>query len=676
MSSTFTRSTLIEKPGAGTQNNTWGATLNRNFDDIDMALTGGIQIAIAGNYTLATVSGGVSEGRNHHIVFSGSLAGPATITVTPNTAQKLYVIRNAATQNIVISQGSGATVTIPPGRTAVCYCDGAGATAAVTNAAASLFQDSAFLAPLAAAPSPAMDGVVYHDSALGRLRVHQGGAWRTLLQPVLTEALNCNSHAVLNAGSVEILRAAAGVSLNSRLTPGAVDEKIWDWQHTAVTFALRAVNDAYSASAIALIAGRSGANVTYLAAGHNPAITNATFGVHNAIASGVTRFSVRAGAGQGTAALAAIENASAAVLAEIAPLGASGAQVSVRDTAANITLRMASSAVGMVGTETAHALELRTGAVARVTLGAGGNATFATPAVLTPAALPGSPVAGMLAIDSADANRLKWWNGSAWQTAAAVGGLGDPGANGLVVRTALNTTTARALTGTAGKIVVSNGDGVAANPVVGAGADLVDRTAAGSYTAGARQIFTPSAGVGALAIAAAALPSTPVTGDLAIDSGDANRLKWWNGTAWQLAGGGGTPGGSSGQVQFNNAGVFGGSANLFWDNAASRLSVTGAVWHSAELHTAVRTGAITAVAGDTIPTGTGAGAFTVTLPASPAAGWRVTVYDYAGTWHTNNLTVGRNAQNIMGVAQDLRCDVRFARVTLVFVDATRGWVIV
>ena len=37
--------------------------------------------------------------------------------------------------------------------------------------------------------------------------------------------------------------------------------------------------------------------------------------------------------------------------------------------------------------------------------------------------------------------------------------------------------------------------------------------------------------------------------------------------------GGGTPASPSGSVQFNNAGAFGGSANLVWDNANGRLGV-------------------------------------------------------------------------------------------------------
>ena len=41
------------------------------------------------------------------------------------------------------------------------------------------------------------------------------------------------------------------------------------------------------------------------------------------------------------------------------------------------------------------------------------------------------------------------------------------------------------------------------------------------------------------------------------------------------AGGGGTPGGSDTQVQFNDGGAFGGSADLIWDDTAKVLEVGG-----------------------------------------------------------------------------------------------------
>lgn len=46
------------------------------------------------------------------------------------------------------------------------------------------------------------------------------------------------------------------------------------------------------------------------------------------------------------------------------------------------------------------------------------------------------------------------------------GGMADPGANGVMVRTALDTSTARTITGTANEITVTNGDGVSGNPTL------------------------------------------------------------------------------------------------------------------------------------------------------------------------------------------------------------------
>jgi hypothetical protein len=64
------------------------------------------------------------------------------------------------------------------------------------------------------------------------------------------------------------------------------------------------------------------------------------------------------------------------------------------------------------------------------------------------------------------------------------------------------------------------------------------------------------------------------------------------------------------------------------------------------------------------------GAFTVTLPASPATGAQVVVADAGGVWGTNNLTVGRNGSTISGVAQDLVCDISGVSVQLVYDGTT------
>lgn len=51
-------------------------------------------------------------------------------------------------------------------------------------------------------------------------------------------------------------------------------------------------------------------------------------------------------------------------------------------------------------------------------------------------------------------------------------GLADPGSNGVVVRTALNTTTSRVITGTTNQIVVTNGDGSSGNPTLSTPQDI------------------------------------------------------------------------------------------------------------------------------------------------------------------------------------------------------------
>ena len=83
-----------------------------------------------------------------------------------------------------------------------------------------------------------------------------------------------------------------------------------------------------------------------------------------------------------------------------------------------------------------------------------------------------------------------------------------------------------------------------------------------------------------------------------------------------------------------------------------------------------------AMAGSSYQCNTTSAAFTVTLPAAPAANDLVRIADYAGTFATNNLTLGRNALNIMGLAEDMVISTNNASITLTYVDATQGWRIV
>ena len=90
---------------------------------------------------------------------------------------------------------------------------------------------------------------------------------------------------------------------------------------------------------------------------------------------------------------------------------------------------------------------------------------------------------------------------------------------------------------------------------------------------------------------------------------------------------------------------------------------------------AVKTSGFTAVAGEGYFCNTTSAAFTLTLPSSPTIGDEVVVIDYAGTFDTNNLTVGRNSSNIQGSAADLTVATERAGFTLVYTDGTQGWLL-
>jgi len=107
-----------------------------------------------------------------------------------------------------------------------------------------------------------------------------------------------------------------------------------------------------------------------------------------------------------------------------------------------------------------------------------------------------------------------------------------------------------------------------------------------------------------------------------------------------------------------------GSGVLSWGVAAG-----GTSWQT------IKTSGFTAAAGEGYFCNTTSGAFTATLPASPSLGDEVTFVDYAATFDTNNLTVGRNSKPIMGTAEDLTVAVERAGLTLVFVDDTNGWLL-
>jgi hypothetical protein len=120
--------------------------------------------------------------------------------------------------------------------------------------------------------------------------------------------------------------------------------------------------------------------------------------------------------------------------------------------------------------------------------------------------------------------KLRCREGGVSRDCSPAPGLADPGANGIVSRTASGATTVRMLQGATGKISITNGDGVSANPVIGLGSDVVDRTQRSTYTAGMKQTFSPNATSAGINVGA-------TTGDpSAVLDGDV----WYNNTLGKI----------------------------------------------------------------------------------------------------------------------------------------------
>jgi len=139
---TYVNNLRLKEIATGAESGTWGTSTNTNLELIADAFGSGTEAITtnADTHTTTIADGSADEGRAIYMKYTVTLDSACTITLAPNTINKLWIIENATSgsQNIIISQGSGANITIGNGNVSAIFTDGAGSGAAVLDALADL----------------------------------------------------------------------------------------------------------------------------------------------------------------------------------------------------------------------------------------------------------------------------------------------------------------------------------------------------------------------------------------------------------------------------------------------------------------------------------------------------------------------------------------------------------
>jgi|TARA_R110001606_G_scaffold286270_3_gene434588 hypothetical protein len=152
MASSYTTSFGIEKIGSGEQSGTWGDTTNHNLDLLDriasykaVGLSGSTHTLTVREASPGSGTENLQDGMYRVIKFTGALGANNTVTVAPNTTAAFFIVINATTDSgssgpysVILTQGSGANITVANGKSAIVYMDGAGSGAAVIDALSNL----------------------------------------------------------------------------------------------------------------------------------------------------------------------------------------------------------------------------------------------------------------------------------------------------------------------------------------------------------------------------------------------------------------------------------------------------------------------------------------------------------------------------------------------------------
>ena len=228
MASTYVNDLRLNEMATGDQSGSWGTVTNTNLELIGEAFSYGTEAITTNADTHATtIADGASDaGRAMFLKYTGTLDSTCTITIGPNTVSKMWFIENATTgsQDIIISQGSGANVTIAAGQTKAVYSDGAGAGAAFVDAFAALDVGSLAIAGTLVTSTAAeiniLDGVTATAAEINILDgVTATAAEINILDGVTATAAELNYNDITTLGTVEASKTVTADASGDVLFP-------------------------------------------------------------------------------------------------------------------------------------------------------------------------------------------------------------------------------------------------------------------------------------------------------------------------------------------------------------------------------------------------------------------------------------------------------------------------
>jgi len=219
---TYVNDLRLKEITTGDESGTWGTSTNTNLELIAEAFSFGTEAITtnADTHTTTVADGATDPGRSLYLKYTGTLDSACTITLGPNTISKVWIIENATSgsQNIIIKQGSGTTVTIPNGNVKVVYSDGAGSGGSVVDAFTDVdlagTTQTVNLAASTAVKTPLIEFTDGDDA----MTIADGGGVTFPQIATFTSGLDCNDQDITNIRYVNVDGVIGDADANTAMT--------------------------------------------------------------------------------------------------------------------------------------------------------------------------------------------------------------------------------------------------------------------------------------------------------------------------------------------------------------------------------------------------------------------------------------------------------------------------